>query len=747
MSINKLIRRHGLAVALLIALWALFFWRTITPVEVDKLSFTQGDFSGQFFTFASYQYERFAAGEVPLWNPYNNGGLPFIGDTQSAVFYPPRLLTLAGAWLSGGWSYHALELEVIAHVLAYTLFMYIFVLRLTGSSHAGLASAVIAGYGGFLTGYAPLQLAILEAGVWLPVAALGILTATTGEKIRLIPLVITGFGLGMSWLAGHPQTSFLLTYLLIAYFGFGIYIRRGRWHRFVVGVGLFGTITFGMVAVQFLPGIEYLSHTTRIGFGYDAKANGFPLQDVVQFLLPGILSQWSPLYIGIAGLILALIGWWRRGSNAIFWGAVAVIGLLWSFGGNGAVFPALYNILPGLSFFRGQERAAYLVANGLAILAGVGVAALAGWDLQTHHIAGLRLRLVLNRVMTGALMFGALIFVTWIGNPAAYGLTLAMVVLGVLVVIMLYVLISTGTTQDRHEILLWGLVAIIVLELFTVNMGDSDVYDPIPPSQQVSLTPPPLIASVLADEDGVFRVDGIRGLTANYGSLYRVQDIRGISPLWLAEPYQLVEGGGFPNPNAWELFAVRYVLTDWAELPISSTLIETGEDRYGAINLHRLSDPRPFALFMPTVRPVAHADEALALMQSGEVNLRDTLILETTSATEPNEMGTSAQATLVKFSPEQIIMTLISDQAAALSIALPYYPGWEATLDGQPTERLRAYGALTAVMVPAGEHTLQLLYNPLSYRVGAVISSMTGLLLGGFAIFVFMRGRTRHGDT
>ena len=28
-------------------------------------------------------------GEIPLWNPYNNGGLPFIADTQAAVFYPP----------------------------------------------------------------------------------------------------------------------------------------------------------------------------------------------------------------------------------------------------------------------------------------------------------------------------------------------------------------------------------------------------------------------------------------------------------------------------------------------------------------------------------------------------------------------------------------------------------------------------------------------------------------------------------
>src|SRR5690242_2125486 len=101
------------AVALLLILWLSFFWRLLTPVAGDQASFKQGDFSAQFVTFGAYQYERFASGEVPLWNPYNNGGLPFIADTQAAVFYPPRLLSIFLSMQAGGWSYHALELEAI----------------------------------------------------------------------------------------------------------------------------------------------------------------------------------------------------------------------------------------------------------------------------------------------------------------------------------------------------------------------------------------------------------------------------------------------------------------------------------------------------------------------------------------------------------------------------------------------------------------------------------------------------------
>src|SRR5262245_90503 len=142
-------RLDALAVVLLILLWLLFYWRLFTPVQADQASLKQGDFSGQFVAFAGYQYDRFSDGEIPLWDPYNNGGLPFIADTQAAVFYPPRLLTIALSALSGGWTYHALELEMMVHVLLYSLLMYAFVRRLTGSVFGAFVAAIVVAYGGF----------------------------------------------------------------------------------------------------------------------------------------------------------------------------------------------------------------------------------------------------------------------------------------------------------------------------------------------------------------------------------------------------------------------------------------------------------------------------------------------------------------------------------------------------------------------------------------------------------------------
>ena len=739
----------AIAVLALIALWLFFFWRLFTPIEGDQASLKQGDFSGQFVAFADYQYARLTQGEVPLWNPYNNGGLPFIADTQAAVFYPPRLATIALASLSGGWSYHALELEMTGHVLAYTLMLYAFVRRLTlgwrGSVLGTWVAAVVGGYGGFLSGYPPLQLALLEAGIWLPLAVLGILEATRAPRPRWVWLVLTGLALGLSWMAGHPQTSYFLTLLLVAYFGYSVYARRWRWTMFLLGTALFGAIALGLAAVQLLPGFEYLAHTARVDLTYEAKGNGFPIQDIAQFVFPGVVSVFSPLYIGFAGLVLALVASWRRLPQSRFWGAVALVALLWSLGANGPLYPLLYNLLPGLRFFRGQERAAYLVANSLAILAGLGAAQLASATVPDQAEAR-RLRAVLNRVFFIVLVLGLLVFVAWLGSPDAYGQIISKVTFAALMVGLTTLLLPCLATVPRPGLAHALLPILIVFQLFTVTMDADSNYDPVPPSQQLSMTPPPLVAqaiedAVIADTDLLYRVDGFRGLTDNYGSLYGVADIHGISPLFLQGPYAIIEGD-MPDPVAWELFAVRYVFTDWGELPVPSEIVGTGIDRWGGINLHRLQDQRPFAQVMFDYAIVSD-DAVFDALRMGNYDLRQTIVMGQEPGIERSDSA-SDSAVVSQFEPERITVQASATEPGILSIALPYYPGWYAAIDGQPTEVLKAYGALSAVVLPEGEHTVQLTYNPLSYRIGVLLSLFTWAGCGILGILLIVRSRNPH---
>ncbi len=742
----------GLAVLLLVALWLLFFWRLLTPIEGDQASLKKGDFSGQFVAFAAYQYDRLTAGEVPLWNPYNNGGLPFLADTQSAVFYPPRLVTIALATLSGGWTYHALELEMVFHVLAYSLLMYALVRRMTlkqpGSVFGGVAAAVIGSYGGFMTGYAPLQLALLEAGVWLPLAVLGVLEATRQPRIQRGWLAAAGAALGLSWMAGHPQTSYFLSLLLVGYLGYRAFLQRYPWPVFVAGAGLLALIAAGMAAVQLLPGLEYLPRTARVGFTYEAKGNGFPIRDVTQFLFPGLMSLYSPLYAGIAGLALAVVALWRRVPGSLFWGSIVLVGLGLSFGANSAIFPALYNLLPGMRFFRGQERAAYLVAHSLAILAGLGLVHLFNWNKDQWPNAAKNLRRLMFGLagLTGAAV--VIVFNEWLNRQEELADEFSIVMFGALIAAAAVFLMREMLERPRAPLYAGLLVTVLAFDLFSVNMDAPATYDAVPPHRQLSLPPdyPPLLAVPLNDSTAVpFRVDGYRGLHDNFGSLYRLMDMRGISPLWLDGPYSLVEPD-LINPAAWELFAVRYVYTDWEQMPVPSEIAASGEDRYGSVKLHRLTDPRPFAHLVYDYATAGDDDHARALVTGGGINLRHVAVLDRDPGlTKRSSVPDHSAAVVTEFQPEQFTVAVTTPAAAILTLAHPDYPGWRATIDGQPAEILRAYGALTAVVVPAGEHTVRFTYDPLTYRLGALISLATWGILGilglGFAIRQFISKR------
>ena len=730
------------AIVALVILWLLFFWRLFTPIAADQASLDKGDFSGQFFAFGAYQYERLSKGEIPLWNPYNNGGLPFIADTQAAVFYPPRWITVALSALGGGWTYNSLQMEMTAHVLLYTLLMYAFVRRLTLRSElshlAALTAAVIIGYGGYTTGYPPLQLAVLEAAAWLPLSLLGILEGTRGRKLAPRFIALAGFALGLSWLAGHPQTSWFASYLAAAYLAYRCHAARVGRRVFGGTLALLGLIAIGTTAVTLFPGIEYLSQTTREGLGFAAKGNGFPFRDIAQFVFPGSVSQWSPLFVGLPALFFVAVALVGRAPESRFWLLVALVALLHSLGENSAYYYASYNLIPGLRFFRGQERAAMLVAISFAVLAALGITAVAAWSNHAHQKRALGFWLRFSAIMV-IIAFG--LFLAWSADQSTWLDLFEITARSALVATATYGVLRLFLREPRRLSRQVALVAVIAFELFSTNIDHRANYDSIPFSEQLSLTPPAIVQAVLEDDEGLpFRVDGFRGLRENYGSLYGLMDMRGISPLWLNGPKILVYADYTDNPLAWELFAVKYVFSGKERLSAPSRVIAVGDDPLGTVWLHRLEDPRPFARLYYEADVVNTDKWALELMDDIRYHEREKIVIRQPPKLDLPGAATSGSVGVTSFAPEEIILAIDAPANAILSLSLPHYPGWEAHLNGKPSEIIRAYAGLSAVAIPAGQHELALVFAPPTYAIGAFISLATWLGLALFAILKIWRG-------
>lgn len=713
-------RKDLISCIILIALWLFFFWRLFTPVTADQVSFKPGDFSAQFVAFGGYQYARFVESEIPLWNPYNNGGLPFVADPQSAAFYPPRWFTLVLSRIAGGWSYNALQLEAAFHVLALSFLMYLLLRRLTlgaAHSHAGaLIASIIAAYGGFTSGYPPLQLALLEGSIWLPLVILAIHEGLH-DRIRWSLIAGGGLALGLSWLAGHSQTSFLITVLAVCYLAYRGFKEKHSLRSSLLALVLLGSVTLGATAVTLLPGLEYLRFATRGDLGIDAKGNGFPPQDIMQMLWPGSVSLWSPLFVGISGLLLAGAALAARVRYSRFWGLVAGLAFLLSLGHHTAFYDLLYQILPGLRFFRGQERAALLVAHSLAILAGLGAAHLNNQETLRWLRKGARGLLVLCAALA------LVIFLLWAGQVGSFG------------ELVRGAFFAAGTAAAIWATLRWvparrlgiALGMILAFELFSVGMNAPSNYDSRPAEAQLSIEAPELVQPVLEDPNNpIFRVDGFRGLQGNYGSLYGITDIRGISPLFLGSAYALIYQDYIFNPLAWELFAVRYVFSERDRFGRRATeVITQGNDRDGVVYLHRLEDARPFAHLIHEYEIIPDDEATLARLRSDGFDARRIMLLQGAPSPEPGSASVRDQAFIQTFRPEYIQGTVTVSNAALLSLALLDYPGWHARLNGEELPLMRAYGALTALAVPAGQHQFELIYDPASYRLGAALSLLT----------------------
>lgn len=733
-------RRDWPSYLLLTCLWGLYFWRVLTPNLADQVSLPPGDFTGQFLAFGAYQARRILAGELPLWNPYNYAGHPFLADSQAAVLYPVRLITIFASPLFGGWSYSALQYEVLLHYWLGSLMMFLFVRTMTRSRAAGFVSAVTFAYGGYLTGYPPLQTAVLEAAIWLPLILWGILKASNHADDELSQvwclrwLAFSGLVLGVSLLAGHPQTSLYATYVIVA---FAIYCgvrQKTRRQTVVVAVCLVAGFGYGLAAIQIIPGFEYANVTSRASLSFDQRANGFPYYDLITMLLPNIFTVWSPLYSGVVALILASVAHLCDARAFQFWLLIAIAGLVLSFGGATPIYHLASLTVPGLALFRGQERSAYIVALAVAVMAGLGFAGLQRRaPFSRMHFKflgvfaivawGLAVEILVIRAIYPALNQ---IFQSQANDNLVDRLLRATTFLAILLSSMWVILKLRDLPLGRQW---WSsaTAGLLIIDIFSNTMGTN--WEPVPAGQRKLLSE--LVEAAMEDRS-LFRVDGRLGLGENYGTLVGLQDIRGTSPLKLSS---LVDYEMLPEFRWHELLAVKYVFTDWTQLPVPSTIVSEAQVGELHLFLQRLNKPMPRAWVVQQVSVVDSQLQALGLLADPSFDLRKTALLE---APPPIEVGSKDPASyslkFVQYRPEQLILDVNSDQNGILVLSELYYSGWVARVDGQVQEILKVNAGLRGLPVTAGAHRVEFSYEPVSVTIGGAVSvlAVMGMIGVGF---------------
>jgi len=217
---------------------------------------------------ANYYYPLFQLvqaewldGRIPLWNPYENLGVPLAANSTASVFYPGKLFFAVP--FSYDWAY---KIYVFSHVLLAAFTSY----RLARHWGAGVQGAGVGAMSYAFCGNVIMQysnVVYLIGAAWLPAALLAADHMLMNRSKRWA--VALGIILGLIILGGDPQTAYhvgLLTIFYALWCGNNESTRLSdvsMLQRWPTLLGISVVVALVLSAVQVVPSAEFARRCNR----------------------------------------------------------------------------------------------------------------------------------------------------------------------------------------------------------------------------------------------------------------------------------------------------------------------------------------------------------------------------------------------------------------------------------------------------------------------------------------------------
>lgn len=356
------------------------------------------DAIAQFYPWRVFYARSMGEGTIPLWNPHQFCGTPFLANGQSAVLYPLNALFLVFDPITAFTVYAALHLFLAA------AFTYMLLRGLGLKELGGMVGGVTFAFGAFTVLWLELP-TFIGAAVWLPLALLLVHRAV--EHRSLFHGMLAGAALALAVLAGHFQIAF---YVILAaglwwLWSLARELKTEDWGTRLKSAGpLFGCFAALalLAAPQVLPTLELARNSHRVrevsAEGYERfLGNAVKPYRLITAFAPDFYGSPSRgdyyligqlgdhigsaadymehgMYAGVLTLVLAGFGVWsvrRRRRHAGFFVLLGAFSLLIA---TGTLANApFYYLVPGFSALGGPNRILLLYIFSIAALAAFGV--------------------------------------------------------------------------------------------------------------------------------------------------------------------------------------------------------------------------------------------------------------------------------------------------------------------------------------------------------------------------------------
>ena len=118
-------------------------------------------------------------------------------------------------------------------------------------------------------------------------------------------------------------------------------------------------------------------------------------------------------------------------------------------------------------------------------------------------------------------------------------------------------------------------------------------------------------------------------------------------------------------------------------------------------------------------------------IKENDYNLRETAFVLSFNENLPETNLSENKVEIVDYQSGKVELKTSAIQKSFLVLTDTYYPGWKAFVDEKQVKVYETDLAFRGIVVPEGEHLVKFIYDPISIKLGLIISEvgLSGLLL------------------
>lgn len=696
---------------------------------------------------------------IPLWNPYSAASSPLFANFQSAIFYPFNILliVLASIFKTPGFIF-GWNLYIFAIPLLSLVFTFLFLKNKKITDEASLLGAIVFAFSGFMMTW--LEYGVIgHAILWLPLILLFVDKIVLENKNKFLPFI--SIATALSILAGYPQASI---YVLSSGGLYGLFtsltLKRPARLKLNKIVLVLSSIILGIIlsGVQIIPSLELLMNSIRgvdEGLGASKDFGFLPLQNFVTLLFPDVFGNpatgnFSGLvsyndvafYTGILPILLSLVAVFKvNKTETKFYLLLAAMAIILSTLNPFSKF--VHTQLPGLSGGV-PSRALLLFDFSMAILSAFGLDIIIKKNSEKNsqkYLWMLSLPLLL------IILFFWVVVLKKMSpyiEPFSQNIDVARrnLVLPTIIFIsglsVIFLQKINRIPQKIHKLLPLMLVGIISFELIRQGIK----YNSFSPQEY--FYPATGITDFLQKDTQNFRVLGT--IPNNMNLPYRLMSPETYDALVLKRYSEFIgiinnqkalPGSRYTNifdykSRLVDLLGVKYYIFNFpaAKEGLDHYTIGFPLNKYKIVyqsttnQIYENLTVLPRAFIVYNYKVLSDDNKIAQELLSPGFDLSKEVILEKEIplAKHNNDENIKNSVIIQEYKPNNITLKTNSPEKGLLFLSDNYYPGWIAKVDGIGTPIYRADFTFRAIIIPKGEHKIEFLYQPLSLKIGLLLS-------------------------